>query len=202
MFSCISWNWCSLKRRGESGKNEIEWTRKVNSKTRKKFLATGKACMAIFWPTPGFKARTTDNFGLWTKWTLISASTAPYCGDGKGTELEKGLQSKWGSLKKCLCALFWKYTCIFQQYHNLYCLFFMSETTYNKYTLGTSQQWLEVVLGVLAIRHCYSADKSIQQGWRGGRLVIYIHMQACMPSVWGHPETHLKWNGTAPDKNP
>ena len=35
-------------------KNEGEWTGKVEIRTRKKFLAVGEACVAIFWPTPGF----------------------------------------------------------------------------------------------------------------------------------------------------
>ena len=33
---------------------ESEWTVKAEIRTRKKFLAMGEACMAIFWSTPGF----------------------------------------------------------------------------------------------------------------------------------------------------
>ena len=36
-------------------KHEGQWTRKVEIRTRKKFLVVGEACMAIFRPTPGFK---------------------------------------------------------------------------------------------------------------------------------------------------
>ena len=45
---------------------------------RKKFLAVGKACMAIFWPAPGFEGRTFVSSGLLIVWTLISASAVPY----------------------------------------------------------------------------------------------------------------------------
>ena len=36
-------------------KNESEWTWIFEIRTRKKFLAVGEACVAIFWHTPGFK---------------------------------------------------------------------------------------------------------------------------------------------------
>ena len=44
------------------GKNEGEWTWKVEISSRKKSLAINEAGMATFWPTPGFKGRT---FELW-----------------------------------------------------------------------------------------------------------------------------------------
>ena len=40
---------------------KVEWTWKVEVETRKKCLAVGEACMAIFRPTPGSKGRT---FGI------------------------------------------------------------------------------------------------------------------------------------------
>ena len=61
--------------------NESEWTGKAGIRTRKKFLAAGKAGMVIFWPAPGFKMRT-----FWQLWvlsrggTLISAFALPHCG--------------------------------------------------------------------------------------------------------------------------
>ena len=61
-------------------RNGSEWTRKVEIRTRKKFLAVGKACVAIFWPAPGFKGRTFVHSGFSTKGALISASVVPHCG--------------------------------------------------------------------------------------------------------------------------
>ena len=60
------------------GKNASEWSRRVEISSRKKSLAEGVACMAIFWPTPGLIGRT---FELWVlnTWALISASAAPDC---------------------------------------------------------------------------------------------------------------------------
>ena len=45
---------------------------------RKKFLAVGEACMAIFRPIPGFKGKTFVSSGFSTNRTLISASALPY----------------------------------------------------------------------------------------------------------------------------
>ena len=45
---------------------------------RKTFLAVGKACVAIFWPTLGFKRRTFVSLGFTTEKTLISAPTVPH----------------------------------------------------------------------------------------------------------------------------
>ena len=44
---------------------EVEWTRNVE--IRNKFPAVGEACMATFWPTPGFKGKTFDSSGLSTE---------------------------------------------------------------------------------------------------------------------------------------
>ena len=39
----------AVKKKGEGfGKNDGEWARKVEIRTRKKALAVGEACMAIF----------------------------------------------------------------------------------------------------------------------------------------------------------
>ena len=56
-----------------------DWTRKLEIRTRKKFLAMDEACMATFRPTPGFKGRTSVSSGFWTEETLIFASAGPYC---------------------------------------------------------------------------------------------------------------------------
>ena len=61
-------------------KNEGEWTGKFKTGTRKKFLAVGEACLAIFWPTPGFKGRTSVSSGFSTEGTFIFASAVSYCG--------------------------------------------------------------------------------------------------------------------------
>ena len=44
------------KTREKFWKNAGEWTERVE--IRKKFLAVGAACIAIYWPTTGFKGRT------------------------------------------------------------------------------------------------------------------------------------------------
>ena len=85
MGNCISkksadkkvWENLEKKKKGER-------TRKVESRTQKKFLAVGEACVATFWPTPGFKGRTFVSLGFSTEGTLISASTVPHCTNRKG----------------------------------------------------------------------------------------------------------------------
>ena len=63
-----------LKGRERIWENESEWTEKIQIWTRKKFLAEGEACMAIFWPTPGFKARDFDSSEFSAEGTFISAT--------------------------------------------------------------------------------------------------------------------------------
>ena len=48
-------------------------------------LAVSVTCMAIYWPSPGFKGRTFKLCVL-TRWDLISASAAPHCGGFSGEE--------------------------------------------------------------------------------------------------------------------
>ena len=52
-------------------KNEGEGAWTVEIRTRRKFLAIGEACMAIFSSTPGFKVRTFVCSGFSTERTLI-----------------------------------------------------------------------------------------------------------------------------------
>ena len=52
-------------------------------KTSKKFLAVEEACVAILWPTPGFKGRTFVSSAFSTEATSISASAVLHCGDSK-----------------------------------------------------------------------------------------------------------------------
>ena len=59
--------------------NEGEWTRKVEISSRKKSLAVGEACMAIFSLTPAFKGITSVLLVL-NRSSLISASAVPHCG--------------------------------------------------------------------------------------------------------------------------
>ena len=48
---------------------------------RKKFLAVGEACMAIFWPTPdGEDYFVLSASGFSVEGIIISASTVPYYG--------------------------------------------------------------------------------------------------------------------------
>ena len=54
--------------------NEMGWTFKVEIMQRTKFVAVGEACMAIFWPTPGFKGRTFVS-SVFKMGALICAST-------------------------------------------------------------------------------------------------------------------------------
>ena len=61
------------------GKNEDECTGKVELSTKKKILAVGEACVVIFWPTPGFKRRTSVISGFSTEVILISAFAVPHC---------------------------------------------------------------------------------------------------------------------------
>ena len=55
-------NWVSqlTQPKGREGirENECEWTRHVETGTRKKLLAVGEACMAILWHAGGFKGKT------------------------------------------------------------------------------------------------------------------------------------------------
>ena len=55
---------------------DTQWTGKAKIRTRNKFLAVGEACVAIFWPTPGFNGRTFVSSELSAEGTLISASAA------------------------------------------------------------------------------------------------------------------------------
>ena len=78
------WAKTSYKVGRRFGKNEGEWIGKVEIRTRKKFLAVGKACTAIFWPTPGFKIKPQKenschcvSSGFSTEGTLIYASVVP-----------------------------------------------------------------------------------------------------------------------------
>ena len=68
-----------LKNRERIWKNGGEWTRMVETRRMKKFLAVGKAYMAIVWPTPGFKGRT---------WHLLALGSQQ-----KGTVISQGLHS-------------------------------------------------------------------------------------------------------------
>ena len=45
----------------------VEWMRKVEIRIRKEFLAVGEACVAIVWPTLGFKGRTFVSSGFSTE---------------------------------------------------------------------------------------------------------------------------------------
>ena len=63
----------------DSEKKEGEWTCKVEIRTRKRFLAVGEACMAIFWPALGFKGRTFVSSGFSIEGTWISASAVSQC---------------------------------------------------------------------------------------------------------------------------
>ena len=49
---------------GGRGGDEGEGTRKVESWTRKQFMAVGKAYVATFWPTSGLKGRTFVSSGI------------------------------------------------------------------------------------------------------------------------------------------
>ena len=44
----------------------------------KKSLAIDEVCVAMFWPTPGFKGRAFDGY-VSAEWTLISASAVARC---------------------------------------------------------------------------------------------------------------------------
>ena len=50
-------------------KNAGEWTVRVEISSRKKSLKVGEACMAISWPTPGFKERTFE-FWVLNRWAF------------------------------------------------------------------------------------------------------------------------------------
>ena len=71
----IGWRSCWLPSKQRkisfevSEKNEGEWTRNVQISSRKKSLAVGEACVAIFWPVPGFKG-TTFEFGVLNRWVF------------------------------------------------------------------------------------------------------------------------------------
>ena len=66
-----------LKSRRWFWKTEGEWTVKVEIRTRKKFLAVVKACMAIIWAAPGFKGRIFVSSGFSTEVTLSPVSAVP-----------------------------------------------------------------------------------------------------------------------------
>ena len=53
MGKCISHNTVEKQEEGLEKINEGEWTRQAEIRTRKNFLAVGKACVAVFWSTPG-----------------------------------------------------------------------------------------------------------------------------------------------------
>ena len=52
--------------------NTESYGREGNSST------VGKACMAIFWPSPGFKRKTFDSSGFWTELTWRFAFAVPH----------------------------------------------------------------------------------------------------------------------------
>ena len=70
-------------------KNENECTGEVEIRTKKKFLAQREACATIFGSTPGFKGRTSVNYGFSTERTLISASAVPAVGEVGRTSLNR-----------------------------------------------------------------------------------------------------------------
>ena len=75
MGKCISHNTVEKQEEGLEKINEGEWTGQIEIRTRKHFLAVGKACVAVFRSPPGFKGRKHFSSGFSTAETLISAST-------------------------------------------------------------------------------------------------------------------------------
>ena len=64
-----------LKGRERRWREKRKWrSRKIEIKARKTFLAVDEACVATFWPIPGFKERTLVSSGFSTEETLISVS--------------------------------------------------------------------------------------------------------------------------------
>ena len=68
------------KKKKEREREEIECTGKVEIGTRKKFLAVGEACEAIFRPIPDFNGRMFVSSLFSTEWILISAAAVAHCG--------------------------------------------------------------------------------------------------------------------------
>ena len=68
------------KARERFWKNAGKWTGSIEL-ARKKTLAVSVACVALYWPTPGFKGVGEPSSSVFsTDGTLISASAAPHCG--------------------------------------------------------------------------------------------------------------------------
>ena len=81
------------------GKNAGEWTRRVE--IRKKSLAVCIACMALYWPTPGFKGRT-FKLCILTRWDFnFSIRSSPVQGHG-GKKVFQGIKISRRQKRKVL----------------------------------------------------------------------------------------------------
>jgi len=96
-------------------RSQSEWTTgKVEIRTRKQFLAVGKARVAIFWPTPRLKGWTSIISTFSAEGTLISASAAAYLwGAREGRVKEAGDMLELRAALYIFLHLTAMYSCIF-----------------------------------------------------------------------------------------
>ena len=64
------------KKSREILEKKYRWMDQKGRNKEEKSLTVSVACMAIFWPTPGFKGKT-FKLSVLTRWDLISASAVP-----------------------------------------------------------------------------------------------------------------------------
>ena len=66
--------------KGFEKNNAVEWTGRLEISSWKKSLADGEACMAIFWPAPGFKERTFKRW-VFKRWIFTFCVGSTRLGD-------------------------------------------------------------------------------------------------------------------------
>ena len=92
--NCVTETYRTWKVRRGFGNNEGEWIGDVYVMTRKKLLAVGEACVAIFWP----KRRASASSGFSTEVTFMSASAVLLCRRVNGTTSEESNHNKRSAL--------------------------------------------------------------------------------------------------------
>ena len=135
----------------------------VQIRTRKKFLAAVKACMAIFWPNSGFKGRTFVSSGFSTEGLLISTSAVPHC---KMTNQDPQTVAQWTTA----------------------CNHFRAVQTVKSPELALH---IEVILHIMKKREDWTFQGNVvknEAGWGQTHLgVLGCHVSGTWSEHWPHP---------------
>lgn len=93
-----------LKHRGKKLKKKKKWSwvdREGRTSSGKKFLTVGKACVVIFWPTPGFKGRTFVSCEFWVHSTPLQEASSITAGQALTSSVFRVLPRVVCTLNSC-----------------------------------------------------------------------------------------------------